>query len=146
MTRLILIAAVLGSLSSATAGSACLRYEPEVVTISGELLSRTFAGPPEYLDVKNGDRPETVLLLLLDEPLCVQASPRDELNSESVGGVVLLQVLPGPSGNTGSFVGKHVAITGKLSHAISGHHRTDVLVEPQSVVVVKPVRSAQAVK
>ncbi len=45
------------------------KHEPR--ELSGTLLSRTFAGRPEFTDVRKGDEPETVYLLKLDHNICI---------------------------------------------------------------------------
>ncbi len=45
------------------------KHEPH--ELSGTLVSRTFAGRPEFTDVRKGDEPETVYLLKLDHNICI---------------------------------------------------------------------------
>ena len=111
--------------------SPCLKYEPAVVSLSGTLISRTFAGPPNYESISKGDRPERALLLLLDEPVCVEGDQASALSQETELGVVLVQIGPPDSG--WKFVGRRVLITGTLMHRHTGHHRTAVLLNLKEV-------------
>ncbi len=111
--------------------SHCLKYEPAVVSLRGTLISRTFPGPPNYESIRKGDRPERVLLLLLDEPVCVDGDPGSELNQKTELGAVLIQVGPPDSG--WKFVGRRVLITGTLMLRHTGHHRTAVLLNLKEV-------------
>lgn len=57
-----------------------LRYEPAVVTLAGTLSSRTYAGPPNYEDIRAGDRPETYWILQLENPVNVLVDENAELD------------------------------------------------------------------
>ncbi len=112
-----------------------LEYEPKVVTLVGKVVAKTFPGPPNYEDVKKGDRPERVLLLVLDRPISVKGKvPDPEGLYPTVRDIhqVQLWVPEGRSrvwGRLKKVVGKRVAVTGRLSHAITGHHRTPIQME-----------------
>jgi hypothetical protein len=59
----------------------CRSYEPAVVGLHGTLIHETFAGPPNYSDIRKGDEAETYWLLRLDAPICVnQDSSEPDLN------------------------------------------------------------------
>src|SRR6266436_5345566 len=51
--------------------SGCRSYEPTVVGLHGTLIRKTFPGPPNYSDIRKGDKAETYWLLNLDSPICV---------------------------------------------------------------------------
>jgi hypothetical protein len=107
----------------------CFRFEPAVATISGPLVRHTFAGPPNYEDVKKGDRPETGWYVRLAEPICFVGTPGDAVNGEDVAGVDLVQlVLTHDEYKThGRLVGQNVKATGTFFHWHTGHHHTPVL-------------------
>jgi hypothetical protein len=48
----------------------CRSYEPALVALHGTLHRKTFAGPPNYRDIRKGDKAETYSLHL-DSPICV---------------------------------------------------------------------------
>jgi hypothetical protein len=67
-------------LSAQRRAHACVNYEPEIVTLTGTIRTRTFAGPPNYESVAKGDAREDVWLLRLAKPLCVAA--KDDAKAE----------------------------------------------------------------
>ncbi len=44
--------------------------KPETLKLSGKLTYKIFPGPPNYEDVRKGDRPEPAYILVLDAPVC----------------------------------------------------------------------------
>ena len=46
-------------------------YEPEEIELSGVLCETVYPGPPEYMSVEMGDRPEKVTILTLKDPIDV---------------------------------------------------------------------------
>jgi hypothetical protein len=71
------------------------------------------------------DRHEEYYFLRLDKAISVQA---DEIGDERRN-VKDLQLVPLSGVVLGPFLGKRIAIKGKLSHAISAHHHMKVLLE-----------------
>lgn len=110
----------------------CFKYEPTVVNLSGTIKKIVFPGPPNYEDIKKGDTPEPYWVLFIKKPICVVAAPDDEFN-ETESNVVSLQLIIDNYAPYKGFVGKNVVVTGKLTHAISGHHHTKVLIEVQNI-------------
>jgi hypothetical protein len=106
----------------------CLHFEPVEVELSGTLAAREFPGPPNYESVAAGDRAERAFILVLTKPICVEADPKSEINSEGQRGVRELHVW-WPDGDLAPFVGKAIAVRGRLSTAVTGHHRTPVILE-----------------
>ena len=107
----------------------CFHFEPAVASISGTLVRKTYPGPPNYEDIKTGDRPETGWYLRLAEPICLVGTPGDELNSEDEAGVNAVQlVLTHNEYKTHArLVGKKVTATGTFFRSYTGHHHTPVL-------------------
>jgi hypothetical protein len=107
----------------------CYRFEPAVSTMSGTLVRKSYPGPPNYEDIKSGDRPETGWYVRLAHPVCVTGTPGDEVNGEDQGGVDLVQlVLMHDEYKTHrGLVGKKVTVTGTLFRWHTGHHHTPVL-------------------
>src|SRR5258708_5332443 len=59
----------------------CRSYEPATVGLHGKLVRETFAGPPNYYDIRKGDKAETVWLVALDSPICInQDEAEPDLN------------------------------------------------------------------
>jgi len=107
----------------------CKSYGPAKVALHGKLVQKTYPGPPNYADVRGGDKAETYWLLKLDSPLCVDADKAEpDLNprQEDVR-VVELVLNEDAYAKYREFVGKRVVATGSLFGAHTGHHHTPVL-------------------
>lgn len=140
MNAIISVLLLIG-LASGEAYSQCLKYEPAVVKLKGTLISRTFPGPPEYSSISRGDRAERALLLLLDEPICVEGNKSSDINTEWESDVVLVHVAPTSGYNiSDELMNKKVIVTGTLFHSITGHHRTKVLILTGSVKLEKTTK------
>jgi hypothetical protein len=122
-----------GSLSPnlATTAEPCFKFEPAPASIVGKLVRKTLPGPPNYENIKVGDRPETYWFVELRKPICLVGTPGDELNSENVGDVKLVQLqLAHDEYKTHShLVGKKVQATGTFTVGITGHHHAPVLLQ-----------------
>ncbi|MEN9723473.1 MAG: hypothetical protein RJB38_1459 [Pseudomonadota bacterium] len=105
-----------------------LKYEPSVVTLRGTLSLQDFAGPPNYEDVKQGDRLERAWVLVLSSPVRVVASPDDELfyTQENVKEIQLV-CFTGCGERFSFSSGETVTLSGTLFSAHSGHHHKGVL-------------------
>ena len=116
------------------AAADCLQYEPATVTLQGTISPlRSGFGPPGYGEDPAHDSKEYWYVIVLDKPICVGASLYDDPESN----VTEMQILymDGLSSH-GNWVGKHVAMTGTLFHAFTGHHRTKVLITEQGGRIV----------
>jgi hypothetical protein len=107
----------------------CKAYEPSLVSLHGTLVRETVAGPPNYRDIRKGDDPETIWVLKLELPICVdedKAQPDLNPSHRNVRKVQL--VLNNEHGErANSLRGKRVVATGTLFGAHTGHHHTPVL-------------------
>jgi hypothetical protein len=116
----------------------CLASRPASVNLKGQVLVRTYPGPPNYGESAD-DSHENVFLLLLDTPVCVEgvASPREGQRRD--WDVVLVQLFRGPAMRTGlvPWAGKHVVVTGQLDQGTSAGDRTPVVVLVQSVLTAQ---------
>jgi hypothetical protein len=63
----------------------CVNYEPDLVSLTGKIIRKTFPGPPNYENIKTGDQPETYWILILTKPFCVNADTNDSLYSSESG-------------------------------------------------------------
>lgn len=109
-----------------------LEYEPRTVTLTGKIVSKIFPGPPNYEDIRKGDKPEKVFLLKLDSPISVRMKPSNPTlypAERNVREVQLWGYYPQIYKQLLQMVGKRVVVTGRLSHSITGHHRTRILME-----------------
>lgn len=126
MRRVATVLALLLGLGAADAAGRCQAYEPKQVTLVGTLVARMLPGPPNYVSVARGDLPESVFFLRLEEPICVSADPLSLRNSKGHAGITELQLVS-TQREARRLLGKRVRVTGSLTGARSGQHRTPVL-------------------
>ena len=114
----------------ATGGEEWLKYEPATVTLAGTVSMGEAFGPPGYGENPRSDRKERYFLLTLDTPISVQGSPHDAANAKSETGIAAVQmVFSDACPFKRRWRNKHVWVSGRLFHAITGHHRTPVLLQ-----------------
>ena len=114
--------------------SGCLQYEPVSVELRGVIARETFPGRPNYESIQAGDEPETVWILTLDRPVCVEARAGDDTNVTENGVQEIQLVLSKDQyGAYASLPGKKVSVSGTLFHAVTGHHRKSVLMTVQEI-------------
>lgn len=111
-----------------------LHYEPEKVTLTGRVVSRTFYGPPNYGENPRTDSKESQYILLLDSPVDVVGS-KDDLLTQTERGVtrVTLVVDDFDAHPVRPLLGRRVEVGGTLFHAHTGHHHTKVLIWVSSI-------------
>lgn len=63
--------------AGAAFAQSCEKYDPEVVEVTGTLFTHTAYGPPNYGEDPDIDSLETVPVLRLDDPICVDEAPGD---------------------------------------------------------------------
>jgi Domain of unknown function (DUF4431) len=134
LVSLILLFSV-GFSSNAMKPQVCLSYEPVTVTLKGRITRKTFAGPPNYENVKKGDTPETYWILHLSKPICLNADkdmPSGEKREKTVSNLQLILSKEQYAQYKGA-LGKRVKVSGKLMHAHTGHHHTNVLLTVTSI-------------
>jgi Domain of unknown function (DUF4431) len=68
----VVVGVLITMLQSELVAAHCLQYQP--VSLAGTLVRQTYPGPPDYESVTQGDRPEEIWVLLLDEFICVEDS------------------------------------------------------------------------
>ena len=138
--------------SNSKAPGPCLNYQqkpntmvngrsrvPEEVRLSGDLIERTYWGPPNWGEHPESDRLEDAWIIVLDKPICVLADPRF-IDNAAEHNVIVVQIIVDTSGpnddlfrRVSTLVGHHVTVTGALDHAITGHNRTPVMMEVASI-------------
>jgi hypothetical protein len=97
--------------------------------LTGTISRKTFPGPPNYESVKRGDKPETYWVLHLARPICTQAGADNEAESNVTDLQLILTQKQYALYRKYIAQGAHAIVTGKLMHAITGHHHTPVLME-----------------
>jgi len=107
-----------------------LKYEPATVHLIGTLTSGSGMTPDQ----------KQVLFpaIKLNAPVRLEASSNDELN-ETEEDVSFIQLILNQEQmeQYKSIKGKVVVITGKLTHAITGHHYTKVLITVEKIEINK---------
>jgi hypothetical protein len=112
-------------------------YEPNVVQLTGILCESVCPGPPEYASIEMGDAQEHIFVLKLDSPIHVRdVNPKENSWNEPEDNVSEIQVAASPK-ETQHLVNKHVEITGSLFHAITAHHRTEVVMINNHLDLIK---------
>jgi len=116
------------------------------VNVSGILVQKTFPGPPDYQDLKSGDRPENYWLIELHSPVCVSEDRANPELNPSKDRVAEMQLVFPPTASQAnrSLIGRNVIISGTLFGAHTGHHHTPVLLTVKSIMGVKQRRPAEA--
>ena len=119
---------------SLSASEPCLKYEPEIVELVGTMKRHVFPGPPNFESVKGGDRAEKSWVLHLSKPIClVPVEPDTRGIYEPETNVRQLQLNQVDYKGSKHLLGKRVKVKGRLVHAITGHHHTNVMLEVLSV-------------
>ena len=117
--------------------STVVYYEPSVVQLTGTLRECVCPGPPEYENIEMGDAPEHVFVLTLDHPVHVrELTPKEDFLDEPEDNVTEIQVAASSS-EAQLILGKHVKISGILFHAITAHHRTEVIMINDSMNIIE---------
>jgi hypothetical protein len=121
------------SINAIWAKPICESYGVDDVILKGRLVGRIFFGPPNYGENSATDTKESQIVLKLDSALCTNASNQDqaERNQHQVTLVPIERLA------LDSFIGKHVAVKGRLFHAYNGHHRTAVLIAIKTAPTVE---------
>jgi hypothetical protein len=117
---LLLLTSLVALTTSAAAD--CLEYGPSVVQISGTLTQKTYPGPPNYADIKKGDRPETQWIVVFPQSICVRQDPKDPDLNSAESGILKVQLVflePGGYEKYKGLVGKHVV----ARHSVSRDYR-----------------------
>jgi len=115
------------------AGAACLDVrQTQPLAFKGSLSHPVFPGPPNYEDVKKGDKPERVYIITLDAPIC--ATGDEFLDSSQTFDTVQLLVDDSTKDKStlnsrlAQLAGKRVQVTGKSGFgAQTGHHHAPLL-------------------
>jgi len=116
----------------------CLNYEPDLVSLNGKIIRKTFPGPPNYEDIKTGDEPETYWILIVTRPFCVNAITDDSIYSSESGIKEVQLVFMAASAEYKKYknlVGKNVIVRGQLFPMQTGHHHTNVLITVKDITL-----------
>ncbi|MAJ62020.1 MAG: hypothetical protein CBC48_20080 [bacterium TMED88] len=118
----------------ASASARCLPWEPDPVTLVGELEMRELPGPPSYRNIAKGDFAEPVYFVRLEEAVCVSEDLESSLPRKSHHGMTEIQ-LSIPKERRSSLtplVGKRIRLSGTLFSGSTGYYRTPVAIRVTS--------------
>ena len=112
----------------------CLRYEPDIVRVSGTLARHIYYGAPGFGEDPKHDQKEVGFYLDLATPVCM-APGRDDADVAR-SGIRRIQLVLDEDGyaRLRPLLGKRLTLRGTLFGATTGHHHTPVLLS-----VVRPV-------
>jgi hypothetical protein len=113
----------------------CLNYGTPAVTIRGTLFSRIYFGPPGYGETPAQDAREHAFLLLLDAPICVSERLDDVSEAHHNVIVVQLAAIHIDVELLKKAMGLRVSARGEFFEALTGHHRTPVLLDARGIEV-----------
>ena len=124
VTISLLLAAGIGSADARP----CLETDSRAA-IEGSISRETFPGPPNYEDTATGNSPDTYWILTLKDPICVagREKSKDPLSR--------VQLVLAPEGykRFAPLLGTPVRATGSLFEAVSGHHKTSMLLQVERI-------------
>jgi hypothetical protein len=113
----------------------CLSYAPALVTLTGTITSKTFPGRPNYQSIEKGDQPETFWILNVAEPICTNDGAHPSLNpaEKDVSNLQLLFKNVQLYQTYTPLLNRTVKVTGSLFSATTIHHKTEVMLQVDSV-------------
>jgi Domain of unknown function (DUF4431) len=118
-----------------------LNYEPAIVELTGSLDVQTFAGPPNFESISDGDQVERSLYFKLDAPIDVATNLKNnpakidesEKNVKVVQLIILNESQEHWAKSKSLTKGSRTKIRGTLSHSITGHHHARILLTVKNV-------------
>lgn len=127
MKKVLMVVVMLSAMRSMQA-AACLNYEPVPVFLRGELIRKTYPGPPNFESVADGDAAETGFYLRLNKPVCTLESKADSDNVAQKN-IRLVQLVRDKEGyaHWRPKLGKTVTVKGTLFSPFTGHHHAALL-------------------
>jgi len=110
----------------------CFTYSNSLVSLPGIMVKDTFAGPPNFESVAQGDEPEIHWVLVLSKPICVlpTASDTENVAEYSISRMQLNRI---DYDQYRPLLGKPVLVTGMFAHAFTAFHFTDVMIEVTAI-------------
>jgi len=106
--------------------------QPHSFRFKGVLTHKVFPGPPNYQDVRKGDKPESAYILQLAKPICVSGDEFVDPNAQ----IERIQIFPQYADTKDealwralrNLVGRSVVVEGKEPFgAQTGHHHAPLL-------------------
>lgn len=130
-----LLILLLSSAAYARAQEQCLSYDPAEVRLAGTISKQVVPGPPNYQNVRKGDKPETIWILTLAKAVCVTGNTDDVNEAEQNVTDLQLVLKPNHFAQLNRMGGGKLQVVslGKLFHAHTAHHRTKVLLDVKEI-------------
>ena len=112
-------------------------FEPNVVTVSGKLITEMYYGAPNYGKCPEIDEKEYAYILVLDSAIDVINNVAT--NKEGEGyitelGVKKVQLIADDQVSLSALKNKNVKLSGVFINAHTGHHHTAVLLDVKKVL------------
>ena len=112
-------------------------FEPNVVKLSGKVITAMYYGAPNYGETPATDKKEYVYVLVLDGTIDVinnVATNKDGEGHHTEIGIKKVQLIPGANIALKQMENKKVKLKGMFMNAHTGHHHTEVLLEVKEVL------------
>jgi hypothetical protein len=106
----------------------CLNYEPEIVNLRGRVIRRVFSNL--------SNRRQTVYLLELNKPVCVNKDPANEFNIQRKN-IQKMQLVLEDYNKAKKLIGKFVEVKGVLFGNHTQNHFTEVLISVNEIKSLK---------
>ena len=104
------------------------------ITVTGKLSVQTFAGPPNYESIVNGDAEERALILEMPRRICVSDGEFID-GMTAVDRVHVSSELPALLNVLNAAMGRRVTIRGEAFGAHTGHHRAPLVLFAEEATV-----------
>jgi hypothetical protein len=140
--KLSILALALGLLAAPAAGQHraspplmdCLRVDGGPNMLEGWLTRRTFAGPPNYQDVRHGDAPEPSYILVLPHDICISDGGQLADPGQLFRTVQLYANDARTRRALRAAIGRNVQVRGEPFAAHTGHHHAPLVMEVSRLV------------
>ena len=137
-TITLIVLVLIGCFNTTAQDKHWLSYEPAIVELEGTVIVVRKYGLPNFGEQPKTDAKWRVPILVLTKPVNVRGNSEDVLNSESVEGLRRIQLsFYNLEISHKRFIGKRVRVKGTLFHAITGHQFTKVVINVDSIEVIK---------
>lgn len=144
-TWIIALGAILLAASPAIAQqpTACLAVDGGPNVLEGRLTRRTFAGPPNYEDVRRGDTPERTFILVLPSAICIDDGQHLADPHVLFRDVQVYANDAATRRRLSAAVGRRLRVSGEPFAAHTGHHHAPLVMEVRRLTMLPARRSAR---
>ena len=118
---------------SGSVAARCLHYGD--VTLTGRLVQQTYAGPPDFESVTEGDQPLVIWILQLDTGICIVTADASHPNTYNEREIQLVfgkdqYARSRPYAEYRHLLGKKIAVTGRLLPGGGKYEKSFVIASP----------------